>query len=95
MLGDSGLLAVWHLSDLSTPRRYVKLKSNIDAMMSLTHRCYCDFNDVGLVSVSVDSREAVITRGERGDPGTRVPVCLAADPLANEYPLVVYNGTVR
>ena len=31
-------------------------------------------------------------RGERGDPGTCAPVCLAADPLANEYPLVVYGG---
>ena len=34
-------------------------------------------------------------RGERGDPGTQVPVCLAADPLANGYPLAVYDGTVR
>ena len=31
----------------------------------------------------------------RGDPDTRVSVCLAADPLANEYQLVVYDGAVR
>ena len=39
--------------------------------------------------------QLILTRGERGDPGNPGTVCLAADPLANEYPIVVWDCRVQ